>query len=140
MAYHGTGSGSDAAADFDRGHEQVAGTDVHVRSDGGVVLVHAIIVGGDGTAADIGVLTQVGVANIAQMRHLGAVADVRLLHFHKGAGLGLLAKIVARTQVRPRTDVGRATDVGFLHAGTLHMGVGIDDRALRIQCSQIRLL
>ena len=63
------------------------------------------------------------------MRHLGAVADVRLLHFHKGAGLGLLAKIVARTQVRPRTDVGRATDVGFLHAGTLHMGVGIDDRA-----------
>ena len=25
--------------------------------------------------------------------------------------------------------LGRATDVGFLHAGTLHMGVGIDDRA-----------
>lgn len=55
VANHGTSAGSDTAADFDRSHEQVAGTDVHVRSDGGVVLVHAIIVGGDSTAADVGI-------------------------------------------------------------------------------------
>ena len=45
-----------------QGHEQVAGTDVHVRSDGGVVLVHAVIVGGDRATADVGVLAEFGVA------------------------------------------------------------------------------
>ena len=101
---------------------------MHVRSDGGVVLVHAIIVGSDGTAADVGMLAQVGVAHIAQMRHFSAVADVCLLHFHEGAGLGFFTKIVARAQVRPWADVGRAANVALLHAGTLHMGIGIDDR------------
>ena len=62
VADHGAGSGGDAVADGDGGDEQVARADMHVRSDGGVVLVHAVIVGGDGAAADVGVLAQVGVA------------------------------------------------------------------------------
>ena len=63
------------------------------------------------------------------MRHLGAVADVCLLHFHEGAGLGFFTKIVARAQVCPRADVGGTANVTLLHAGTLHTGVSIDDRA-----------
>ena len=59
VADHGAGSGGDAVADGDGGDEQVARADMHIRSDGGVVLVHAVIVGGDGAAADVGVLAQV---------------------------------------------------------------------------------
>ena len=93
------------------------------------MLVHAVIVGGDGAAADVGVLAQVGVADIAQVRHLRAVADVRLLYFHERAGLASLAELVARTQIRPRADVGRAADVRLLHAGAFHMRFGVDGGA-----------
>ena len=56
------------------------------------------------------------------MRHLGAVADVRLLHFDERAGLGILAELVARAQVGPRADVRACADVRFLYAGTLDHG------------------
>ena len=87
-------------------------------ADHGAVLVHAIVVGGDGAAADVGVVAEPGVAHIAQVRHFGAVADVRLLHLDECAGLGVLAELVARTQVGPRSDVRARPDMRFLHTGT----------------------
>ena len=62
MPDHGACARGHAVSDFDRGDEQVTRAHVHVRSDGGVVLVHTVIVGGDGTATDVGALAQVGVA------------------------------------------------------------------------------
>ena len=67
-------------------------------------------------------VAKLGVAHVAQVRHLGAVADVRLLHFDERAGLGILAELVARAQVGPRADVRACADVRFLYAGTLDHG------------------
>ena len=101
--------------------------------------MHAVIVGGDGAAADVRVVAKLGVSHIAQVRHLGAVTDVSLLHLDECTGLGVLAEFVARTQVGPRSDVRARADVGFLHAGTLDHGTVIDRRidqcGVRADCS-----
>ena len=68
VADDGAGAGGHVVADFDRGDEQVARADVHVRADVGVMLVHAVVVGGDGAAADVGVLAEVGVADVYEGR------------------------------------------------------------------------
>ena len=73
-------------------------------------------------------VAELGVAHVAQVRHLGAVADVRLLHFDERAGLGILAELVARAQVGPRADVRACADVRFLYAGTLDHGTFVHGR------------
>ena len=69
------------------------------------------------------------------MRHLGATADVRLLHLDERAGLGFLTDLVARTQVGPGADGGGAADVRVLHARAFHMRLrvhgGVDERRVR---------
>ena len=77
-------------------------------ADGGAVLVHAVIVGGNGARRRCWCGRQAGRRHVAQVRHLGAVADVRLLHFDERAGLGILAELVARAQVGPRPMFVRA--------------------------------
>ena len=73
-------------------------------------------------------LAEFGVAHITQMRHLGAVADVRLLHLDERAGLGLLAQLVARPHVGPRADVRGTPDMRALHAGAFDDGLGVHGR------------
>ena len=70
----------DTVPHIDRRDEQIAGADMHVGTNMGVVLVHTIVVSGDGAASDVRVLAEIGIAHIAQMGHLTAIADVRLLH------------------------------------------------------------
>lgn len=72
---------------IDRRDEQIAGADMHIGTNMGVVLVHTIVVGGDGAAADVRVFAEIGIAHIAQMGHLGAIADVRLLHLDESTRL-----------------------------------------------------
>ena len=58
VAHHGTGAGGHVVAHFNRGYRnRVAGTHVAAGADGGAVLVHAVIVGGNG-AADVGVVAE----------------------------------------------------------------------------------
>ena len=135
MADDRSGAARDVVAHGDGGHEEVARADVHVGADRGVVFVHTVVVGGDCATADVGVLAEVGVAHIAQMRHLGATADVRLLHLDECAGFGFLTDLVARPQIGPRADCGSTADVCALHARALHMRLhvhgGVDERRVR---------
>ena len=69
-------------------------------ADGRHVLVHAIIVAGDRAGADVGLLADHGVAEIAQVAGLGARADLRLLDLDE----------IAEVHVAP--ELGAATDAG----------------------------
>ena len=103
---HGTGAGGHIIADLRTGPPgRLPAPDVAIGADLGTVLVHAVIVGGDGATADVRVVAKLGVSHIAQVRHLGAVTDVSLLHLDECTGLASSPNSVARTQVGPRSDV-----------------------------------
>ena len=61
----------------DRRDERVVGAGLGVPADRGAVLLDAVVVGEDRAGADVGALADLGVADVGQVRHLGAVADLR---------------------------------------------------------------
>ena len=79
------------------------------------------------------------VAHVREVRHLCALADVGVLHLHKGTRLGAVAQPGPRTEVRVRADLGagcdecvhrhRALDVRLAaDAGVCERAVRTDDR------------
>ena len=68
-------------------------------ADDRLVLVHAVVVARDGARAEVHVGAQRGVADVGEMRHLGAAADLRLLQLDEVADL------------RPRADMARRAQV-----------------------------
>lgn len=65
-------AGDDAAcacggtvANVDGGDQNRVGTDADAFADDGAVFVYAIVVGGDGACADVAVLADVGIADVA---------------------------------------------------------------------------
>ena len=67
-------------------------------------LREAVVVGGDVAGADVGVLADVGVADVRQVRHLGALAQDRVLELHVGADAGAVAEHRAGAQVGEGPD------------------------------------
>ena len=63
----GAGGGPGAFAQSDRGDEGGVGADEGVRADDGAVLVHPVVVTGDGPRADVGARADLGVAEVRQM-------------------------------------------------------------------------
>ena len=66
--------------------EDAVGARLHARADPRAVLAEAVVVGGDVAGADVGALADVGVADVGEVRHLGARADDALLDLDVGAG------------------------------------------------------
>ena len=77
------------------------------------MLVHAIVVAGDGARAHVDAGAHGGVADVGQVRHLGALADRGLLDFHVCAGLGAIEHVGARAQVGARAAVDAVLDDGL---------------------------
>ena len=88
--------GEGALADAHRRPHDGVRADEGARADAGAVLVHAVVVGGDGAGADVHPLAHVGIAQVAEVMALGAGTDAAVLD------LGIVAQL----------DVG--TDVGVL--------------------------
>src|SRR3954468_22928581 len=101
-----------AVADRDRRDEDIMRAGVDVSSDRRSLLAGAVVVGGDGAGADVRVLADLGVADVGQVGHLGALSDHRVLDLDKGAGLGALEQDGARAKVAERPDRGVAPDLG----------------------------
>src|SRR5438874_498398 len=64
-------------ADGDRGHQRDVDPSVYVLADLGAVLVLPVVVGGDGAGPEIRSLPHIGIADVGQVRDLGARAHVR---------------------------------------------------------------
>ena len=77
LADHGARAGVGAVADGDRCDEHGVGAGAHVRTDRGAPLGFSVVVDEHARRADVAVLADVGVADVGQVRHLGAGADRR---------------------------------------------------------------
>ena len=62
------------------------------------MLVGAIIVTGDSTGADIHIVTNLGIAQVAQMARLGTFAQACFFHFDEVADMGAHRQLCARTK------------------------------------------
>ena len=77
------------------------------------MLVHAVIVAGDGARAHVDAGAHGGIADVGQVRHLGALADRGLLDLHVRSGLGAVEHVGARAQVGARAAVDAVLDDGL---------------------------
>ena len=103
-AYDGPATGRGAVADLDRRDEGVVGAGAGVTADAGAVLGDPVVVGEDRARPDVGLLADLRVADVGQVRHLGALADLGVLGLHEGADLALRAQHGAGAQVGERSD------------------------------------
>src|SRR6202035_4105061 len=96
----------------------------HSVFDDGFVLVHAVVVTGDGSRADIHLLSDLSVSQIGQMVCFRALAKTRLLQFNEIADVGVFANLAPRAHMAVRTERGAGPDHGmFQHAAGLDQHV-----------------
>src|SRR5690349_14333690 len=74
LADRRAGSRERSVANGDGRDERVVGAGLGVLADRGAVLVDAVVVGEDRAGADVGALADLGVADVRQVGHLGALA------------------------------------------------------------------
>src|SRR5690348_14106887 len=76
----------------------------HAIFDNGLVLVHAVVVAGDGSGADIYFLTDFRVSKIGQMVGLGAFADAGFLKFDEISDVRIFADFATWPQMAVGTE------------------------------------
>src|SRR3954452_25568572 len=106
-----SGAGVRLVADRYRGDERRVDRRADVRPDRRAVLVAPVVVGGDRRGAQVRAGPDVRVPDVAQVRHLRALADVRILDLDERPRLRPLAQEGARAQVGERPDRGAGPDL-----------------------------
>ena len=122
------GAGGDVGAVTDgarRDDDRVA-ADEAVRADRRVALGQAVVVGEDRARADVGAGADGRVAAVAEVRHLGAVADLGVLRLDEAADLAAGAETRAGPQEGERPDRRARTDLGELGLGAHDAGAVVD--------------
>ena len=114
---------------------------VHAVADLGAVLVHAVVVRGDRARAEVRAGADVGVADVGEVRHLGALADLGVLGLDERADLharrrgGCRAARYANGPTAQSSPISHFARDGVRHAHVLadhdvgQMAVRSDDRA-----------
>src|SRR5437773_9220587 len=113
--HHGPGPGPRALAKFDRSDEHRVHADERAVANLGPVLVGAVEIGRNRTRADVGVLAQVGVAEVGNVRHAAAPADLRADELDEAADVDVLADHAAGSKLGERTAVGAVGDPRVLY-------------------------
>ena len=90
------------------------------------MLVHAVVIAGDGARAHVHVASDVAVAQIREVVRLGTGADDARLDLDEIAQVHVLAELRARPDARIRPDAA-----ALAHLGVLEMAEGLDARACR---------
>ena len=138
MADGGTGGGEGVVAHRDRRDKVRVAADEGIVADGGVELALAIIVAGDGAAAEVAVLAHGGVADVGQVADGVALGKVGVLRLDISAQVAALGSLGAGAYMGERTDLVVGADVAVIalagvdggacvHDGILQQGVGADD-------------
>jgi len=99
-------------ADPHRGHQHVAASDEDAVFDDGGIFLYAVVIAGDCSGTDVGVRAQGGVAEIRQVKCLGAPAQARFLHFHEVANARRLLDHRAISEVRKGADSDAGSNLG----------------------------
>jgi len=134
------GGGVGPVADGDGGDKVGVAADEAVVADLSAELVLAVVVAGDGAAAEITVLAHVAVADVGQVADGVAPGKVGVLRLdisaqmHTVAGDGVDAHMGEGTDVVVRAEVAAVDLTGvdggaFVHGAVLDKGVGADDAA-----------
>src|SRR5580765_5665604 len=100
--------------DLDRGFEPIVNAGPDVPPDLRSPLRPAGLVGevgGDVAGADVRALADLGVADVGEVRDLGAGADLGVLDLHEGPGLRALRELGARTEVGEGADEDAGPDL-----------------------------
>src|SRR6266498_1345017 len=82
-----TGGRLSPVTDRQGGNQHGIRSDEGAVADAGAVLLDPVVVHEHGAGADVHPGADVGVADVGEVRHLGAGADAGLLHLHVGADL-----------------------------------------------------
>ena len=117
-------------ADGDRGDDGRVAAGAHAVADAGRVLVVAVVVGGDVAGGDVAVPADDRVADVAEVRHLAALADAAVLDLDEGAGLGALGQHRVGTDVGEGADVAAGADDALVEVRADHPGAVADERVL----------
>src|ERR1700752_3214717 len=93
------------------------------------MFVVAVVVDRDHAAADVGLAADDGIAEIAEMARLGAVAEARLFGLDKVADAVAAIELCAGAQVGERTDLAFIANNAFFRAhAELQMAAIADHR------------
>src|SRR5229473_7598661 len=84
-------------------------------SDLGAVLVRAVEVGRDRARADVGVLADLGIAEIGNVRHLAVLSHLRPHELGKAADVDVFGDLGAGPDLHERTAVGAVADPRVLY-------------------------
>lgn len=121
-----TGSRKRTVAQLDRRNEVGIAADEAVVTDLGAVLVIAVVVDNDRAAAEVDALADGRIADIGQVRNLGAVADGGLLQLYEVADAAAVTDHALRADIGKRTDRGIAADGGFINLRIVYRGACAD--------------
>ena len=138
MADGGTGGGEGVVAHRDRRDKVRVAADEGIVADGGVELALAIIVAGDGAAAEVAVLAYGGVADVGQVADGVALGKVGVLRLDISAQVAALGSLGAGAYMGEGPNLVVGADVAVIalagvdggacvHDGILQQGVGADD-------------
>ena len=105
MRHHRASPDLGSATHCNGGDQHRATPDKGASTDYRAVLSLPVIVAGDRARADVGVLANLGVANVAEMPHLGAGRQIGVLHLAKVAHVNANPQVCALAQMAKRPDV-----------------------------------
>ena len=86
----------------------------------------AVVVDNDRAAAEVDALTDGRIADIGQVRNLGAVADGGLLQLYEVADAAAVTTTLCGRMIGKRTDRGIAADGGFINLRIVYRGACAD--------------
>ena len=101
--------------------------------DDGLVLVHTVVVAGDGAGTDVDACADGGVAEVAQVIHLAARSEPRLFGFAEVTDMRRFADVAFRPKVGvgaedgARADGGLGEDAAVADGDVVREGGGLDD-------------
>src|SRR5690606_26990321 len=101
-------------------------THVHIVADHGLVLVGAVVVGGDAAGAVVHALAHFGIAQVGQVVGLGALGHGRVLDLDEVADVHLGAQLGPRSQACEGPDQRAIAHGGALRVA-IDVGEGMDD-------------
>ena len=138
MADGGARSREGVVTHRDRRNQIGIAADEGIVADGGVVLALAVIVAGDGAAAEVAVLAHSGITDVGQVADRVALGKVGVLRLNIGTQMAALGGLGAGAHMGEGADFVVGADVALvalagvdggacLDHGILQQGVGADD-------------
>jgi hypothetical protein len=131
MADGGAGSRERMVADGDGCDQVRVAADERIVADGRVELALAVVVAGDGAAAEVAVLAHRGITDVGQMADCVALGKVGILRFDISAQMAALGGFGADAHMGEGADLVVGADVAPIALAGIDRGPGVNDGILQ---------